>query len=223
MEYTKRRLHRADIKLNTDAKWSDGTPVTSKDVVYTFDGQLNNDKLPYHAVVRAVRRDGHRHRRPDRRRELQDPGAALQVRSADPKVRHRHPDRPRARLGIGAGRLSTPSAGGTEIPHSGPYDLVAWNANQKIFDLRDDWWAVKAGRIAWPAVKRIVMVNIGGQVGQNMDTVAQRIVNNEFDSALDMRSLGDRQHPGRRIPKITTHTGNDRPTAISTGGRTRSG
>ena len=37
------------IKLNPDAKWSDGTAVTSKDVVYTFEGQMNNDKLPYHA------------------------------------------------------------------------------------------------------------------------------------------------------------------------------
>ena len=32
------------------------------------------------------------------------------------------------------------------------------------------------------------MVNLGGQIGQNMDTVAQRLVNNEMDSALDMRS-----------------------------------
>ena len=32
------------------------------------------------------------------------------------------------------------------------------------------------------------MVNIGGQVGQNMDTVAQRVVNNEIDATLDMRS-----------------------------------
>ena len=26
-------------------------------------------------------------------------------------------------------------AGGTEMPHSGPYDLIAWNATQKIYDL----------------------------------------------------------------------------------------
>ena len=71
------------------------------------------------------------------------------------------------------------------MPHSGPYDLVAWNANQKIFNYRPDWWAVKAGRIAEPAVKRVIIANI---TGVSMDTVAQRIVNNEFDSALDMRS-----------------------------------
>ncbi len=37
------------IKVNKDAKWSDGTPVTAKDVAYTFDGQMKNEKLPYHA------------------------------------------------------------------------------------------------------------------------------------------------------------------------------
>ena len=39
-------------------------------------------------------------------------------------------------------------------------------------------------------------VNIGGQVGQNMDTVAQRIVNNEMDCLARHARAGDRQHPG---------------------------
>ncbi len=97
--------------------------------------------------------------------------------------------------------------GSTEIPHSGPYDLIAWNANQKIFDYRPDWWAVKAGRIAEPAVKRIIIANI---TGVSMDTVAQRVVNNEFDSALDMRSsvIGNIL---AQNPEITTHTGNESP------------
>jgi peptide/nickel transport system substrate-binding protein len=101
----------------------------------------------------------------------------------------------------------TMAAGSTEIPHSGPYDLMAWNANQKIFDYRPDWWAVKAGRIAEPAVKRIIIANI---TGVSMDTVAQRLVNNEFDSALDMRSsvIGNIL---AQNPEITTHTGNESP------------
>src|SRR4030095_10874239 len=36
-------------------------------------------------------------------------------------------------------------AGGLEMPHSGPYDLVSWDKNQKIFDLRETWWAIKTG------------------------------------------------------------------------------
>jgi len=87
---------------------------------------------------------------------------------------------------------------------------VAWNQNQKIFELRPDWWAVEAGLNEVPAVKRVVMVNIGGQVGQNMDTVAQRLVNNEMDSALDMRSSVISNILAQN-PKITTHAGNESP------------
>ena len=66
------------------------------------------------------------------------------------------------------------------------------------------------GVSALPEVKRIVIANIGGQVGQGMDTVAQRVVNNEFDSALDMRSsvIGNIL---AQNPEITTHTGNESP------------
>ena len=52
----------------------------------------------------------------------------------------------------------------------------------------------------------MIYVNLGGQIGQNMDTVAQRLVNNEMDSALDMRSsvIGNIL---AQNPKITTHAG----------------
>ena len=72
---------------------------------------------------------------------------------------------------------------------------MSWDKNQKILDLRADWWAVKAGLIKTPDVKRIVMVNLGGQIGQNMDLVAQRIVNNEMDSCPRHEELHDHQHP----------------------------
>jgi ABC-type transport system substrate-binding protein len=96
------------------------------------------------------------------------------------------------------------------MPHSGPYNTMVWDQNQKILDLREDWWAVKAGLATMPEVKRIVMTNIGGQVGQNMDTVAQRVVNNEYDATLDMRSsvIGNIL---KQNPKVTTHTANKPP------------
>ena len=50
MEYTGKDFTALQIKLNPAAKWSDGKPVTSKDVVFTFNGQMKNDKLPYHAA-----------------------------------------------------------------------------------------------------------------------------------------------------------------------------
>ena len=54
------------------------------------------------------------------------------------------------------------------------------------------------------------MTNIGGQVGQNMDTVAQRVVNNEYDATLDMRSsvIGNIL---KANDKVTTHSGSETP------------
>jgi len=208
MEYTSPDFTSLQIKLNPEAKWSDGAPVTSKDVVYTFEGQMKNDKLPYHASFD----------------QFVDTVTAVDDLTIDVKFKI---PAPRFKFEVLTEKFDTgipivpaawesaqadytSAAGGTDIPHSGPYDLVAWNANQKILNLREDWWAVKAGRIAAPEVKRIVMVNLGGQVGQNMDTVAQRLVNNEMDSALDMRSsvIGNIL---AQNPKITTHAGNESP------------
>lgn len=49
MEHTNDDFTELEIKLNPGAKWSDGTPVTAKDVVFTFNGQKQHDSLPYHA------------------------------------------------------------------------------------------------------------------------------------------------------------------------------
>lgn len=208
MEYTSPDFTSLQIKINPKAKWSDGTPVTSADVKYTFDGQLNNPKLPYNAAFQ----------------QFVDTVTATDDLTVDVKFKI---PAPRFKFEVLTLKFDTgipivpkhglegqpdvnAYAGGTEIPHSGPYDLVAWNATQKIYDLRADWWGVDGGVGKLPDVKRIVISNIGGQVGQGMDTVAQRVVNNEFDSALDMRSsvIGNIL---AQNPEITTHTANESP------------
>ena len=208
VEYTSQDFKSLEIKLNKDAKWSDGVPVTSKDVVYTFEGQMKNEKLPYHAafvqfVDSVTAKD-------DLTVEVtfKIPAPRFKFEVLTEKFDTGIPIVPEHWESKQADVNAAP--GGVEIPHSGPYDLVAWNANQKIYNLRNDWWAVKAGRIATPEVKRIVYVNLGGQVGQNMDTVAQRLVNNEMDASLDMRSsvIG---HILEQNKKITSHAGNKSP------------
>jgi peptide/nickel transport system substrate-binding protein len=208
MEYTNADFTMLQIKVNPKAKWSDGKPVTAKDVVFTFEGQLKNSKLPYHAAF------------------VQFMESATAVDELTVDVKFKIPA-PRFKFEVLCLKFDTgipivPAhalegvadvnavPGGAEMPHSGPYDLVAWNANQKIFNLRESWWAVEAGVAKLPDVKRVIVVQLGGQVGQNMDTVAQRLVNNEMDSALDMRSsvIGNIL---AQNPKITTHTGNASP------------
>jgi len=205
MEYTDDTFTALEIKLNKDATWSDGQPVTAKDVKYTFDGQLNNSKLPYNAHFQQFVEstdivDDH-----TVMVKFKTPAPRFKFEVLTEKFDTGIPIVPEHYLSQQADVNMTP--GSTEIPHSGPYDLIAWNANQKIFDYRPDWWAVKAGRIAEPAVKRIIIANI---TGVSMDTVAQRVVNNEFDSALDMRSsvIGNIL---AQNPEITTHTGSESP------------
>ncbi len=208
MEYTSDDFTSLQIRLNPAARWSDGVPVTSKDVVFTFQNQYDNNRLPYHAAfqqfmesVTAV--DDH-----TVNVQFKIPAPRFKFEVLTEKFDTGIPIVP-AHAFDGVDDI-TEYAGGTEMPHSGPYDLVAWNANQKILDLREDWWGAEAGVAPLPQVKRVVLVNLGGRVGQNMDVVAQRIVNNEMDSALDMRSSVIANILAQN-DKTTTHTGDESP------------
>ena len=208
MEYTSDDFTALRIELNPAARWSDGEPVTAEDVVFTFQGQYDNEKLPYHAAfqqfmesVEAV--DDHT---VDVTFKIPAPRFKFEVLTE--KFDTGIPILP-AHAFDGVDDINE-YAGGTEMPHSGPYDLVAWNANQKILDRREDWWGAEAGIAPMPEVERVVLVNLGGRGGQNMDVVAQRLVNNEMDSALDMRSsvIGNIL---AQNPEVTTHTGDASP------------
>lgn len=208
MEYTADDYTELTIKLRPGAKWSDGTPVTSADVVFTFEGQLNNQTLPYHASFQQF---------VESIEAVDDLTVVVTFNQPAPRFKFEV-----LTLKFDTGIPIVPAhvlsaqedfasfAGGLEMPHSGPYSIVAWNATQKILDLREDWWAIETGLVESPAVKRIVMVNIGGQVGQSMEVVAQRVTNNEFDSALDFRqdliaSIIQQN------PNVTSHTGDQPP------------
>ncbi len=183
MEYTTPDFTALEIKINKDAKWNNGKPVTAKDVVYTFEGQMKYETLPYHAhfqqfVDSVTAKD-------DLTVEVKfkQPAPRFKFEVLTEKFDTGLPIVPAEWESAQAN--PTAAVGLDAIPHSGPYDIVAWNATQKILDLRPDWWAVKAGRSPEPAVKRVVIANI---LNQPIDTVAQRVVNNEFDSSVDMRA-----------------------------------
>jgi len=208
MTYTKPDFTELTIKLRKEAMWSDGVPLTSKDVVFTFQGQMTNNKLAYNSQFNAFVKDF---------KASDDQTVVVTFKQPSPRFKFEV-----LTLKFDTGIEIMPEhtlskqadvnafQGGLDMPHSGPYTTVVWDQNQKILDYREDWWAVKAGIAKVPDVKRVVMTNIGGQVGQNMDTVAQRVVNNEYDATLDMRSavIGNIL---KNNPKVTTHTGNTPP------------
>jgi len=210
MTYTKPDFTELTVKVRKEAMWSDGTPLTSKDVAYTFNQQMTNDKANYHAQFVAFVKEF---------KATDDQTVVVTFLQPSPRFAF---EVTTCKFDTGMGGVIVPEhvlskvpdvnayAGGIEMPHSGPYTCVLWDQNQKIFDLRPDWWGIKAGVSAVPDAKRVVMTNIGGQVGQNMDTVAQRVVNNEYDMTLDMRSsvIGNIL---KQNAKVTTHTGSKSP------------
>jgi peptide/nickel transport system substrate-binding protein len=210
MTYTKPDFTELTVKVRKEAMWSDGTPLTSKDVVYTFNQQLTNDKANYHAQFVAFVKG---FTAPD------DQTVVVTFLQPSPRFSF---EVLTCKFDTGMGGVIVPEhvlskvpdvnayAGGLDMPHSGPYTLILWDANAKVWDQREDWWAIKAGLSRLPDAKRVVMTNIGGQVGQNMDVVAQRVVNNEYDMTLDMRSavIGNIL---KQNPKVTTHTGDVSP------------
>lgn len=208
MTYTKPDFTELTIKVRKEAMWNDGTPLTSKDILYTFQGQMDNDKLDYHSQFQAFVQG---FTAPDDQTVVvtfKQPSPRFAFEVLTFKFDTAIGIVPQAYLSKQADVNAF--AGGLEMVHSGPYDLMYWDTNQKIFDLRPEWWAIKAGLSQLPDVKRVVMTNLGGQVGQNMDVVAQRVVNNEYDMTLDMRSAVI-SNILKQNPKVTTHTGNTTP------------
>jgi len=199
------------VKIRPEAAWSDGTPVSSNDVVFLVESQMKNEKLGYHAqfdqFVQEVK-------------ATDDKTAVITFKTAAPRFKFEvltlHFDTGVELLPahvLGNTDVITDVnayAGGLDMPHSGPYTIVFWDATQKVMDLREDWWAVEAGIAEVPDVKRVIVGNIGGQIGQSMDVVAQRVTNNELDTALDFRqdliaSILEQN------PKVTSHTANTPP------------
>ena len=96
------------IKMNPKAMWSDGVPVTSTDVVFTFEGQMKNDKLPYHGqfveFVKSVRA-------PDKSTAIvtfKQPSPRFMFEVLDAQVRYGHPHCSRARPGQAGRRERVP-------------------------------------------------------------------------------------------------------------------
>ena len=205
IEYTNDDFTALQIKLNPGAKWSDGSPVTSADVVFTFEGQMSNEKLNYHSSFDQF---------VDTVTATDDQTVDVTFKLPAPRFKFEvlmlkfDTGIPIVPAVLGEQADVNAYAGGLELIHSGPYDLVSWDATQKIYDLREDWWAVAAGRSPLPEVKRIVVVNIGQS--PDMNVVAQRVVNNEFDSSLDMRSAVIGSILSQNA-KVTTHTANEAP------------
>jgi peptide/nickel transport system substrate-binding protein len=199
----------AVINLREGVEWSDGTPFTAKDVVFTL--HMLRDNAPLLTRSQAVKA------------ALEEAVAVddltVQLKFVGPRPRfvaemlrskfdtgiyivpeHIYKDV----TGIDAYKGYDPAAG---LPVcTGPYKIVEWSNTQKFIDRRDDWWAVKTGFVEkMPEVERIIVVPYAGET-----LMAQRIASNEIDSCLDLRANVIPQAVAGN-PNVITHTGRELP------------
>ena len=192
------------IKLRSDAAWSDGKPITLDDVIWTFDGQMKNEKLQYHAQFVQFVKDYSKTDDTTLVINFNEPSPRFKFEVLSLKFDTGIPIVPKHAYD---GQADVNAyLGGLDIPHSGAFANKSWTLDQKVMDLNPDWWAIKAGLATMPDVKRIIFQ----QIGSDMGTVAQRVVNNEFDSALDFRN-DIMSTILKQNAKVTTHTGADEP------------
>jgi ABC-type transport system substrate-binding protein len=190
------------IKLRKGAEWSDGVPVTSKDVVFTLETVRTNPKVVYNA---DFSKDIKEITAPD------DMTVIVTFNSPQPRLKFEKlsfkfdtglPVVP-AHAYEGVEDVAT-YQGSESMPHSGMFN-IKMSPEQLIYDIRPDWWGFKTGFQKVPDMQRALFVPFTDQTN-----AAQRLVNNEVDSSLDLRNTTIRSVVDQN-DKITTHTGKDEP------------
>jgi len=88
---------------------------------------------------------------------------------------------------------------------SGPFKLVFASPQQKIYDRRDDWWAVEAGFKPLPAVERIIYIP-----QQDESQAAQLMINGDLDMGPIMQ-VSTLKSVLAQNPQVTMFTGQDPP------------
>jgi peptide/nickel transport system substrate-binding protein len=88
---------------------------------------------------------------------------------------------------------------------TGPYEVVFASPEQKVWDRRDNWWAVDTGLVdALPAPERLILLPFG-----DSDLAAQAVMTNQADHARV--SVQNAQVVLDANPDVTTHSGREIP------------
>ena len=88
---------------------------------------------------------------------------------------------------------------------SGPYTLALSVAEQRVWDLRPDWWAAKTGFRPLPKVERIIYIPLGDE-----NKWVQMILADQMDSCIDLRPSNIKSLLDQN-PNVTTWSGHELP------------
>ena len=95
---------------------------------------------------------------------------------------------------------------------SGPYQIAISVPEQRVWDVRDDWWAQKVGFREKPKVERIIYLTHMEETKR-----VQNLISNTMDTSLDVRPPNIRSILDSN-PNVSTWSGRELPHG-STGGR----
>jgi peptide/nickel transport system substrate-binding protein len=193
------------IKLREGVKWNDGTPFTANDVVFTFNMLKENAAQMVHlADLPAYLEEAQLVDDLTVRLVLNKPNPAFWATTLTTNhgihVLPEHIWKDQNPLEFSNFDLEKGWPVGT-----GPYRLVFASPQQKVYDLRDDWWAVETGFKRQPRVERIIYLP-----QQDESQAAQLLITNQLDMGPIMQ-VSTLKSVLAQNPKVITYTGQEPP------------
>ena len=196
------------LNVRKGVEWSDGTPFTARDIVYTLDmlaknaPTLRNSGRVKEWVKEATAPDDFTVKivfnTPQPRFYFDyltfkfDTGIYIV-----PEHIYKDVEDPTAFMGFDAEQ-------GLPVV-TGPYKYTYFTNTQKFLDRRDDWWAVKTGFMPLPEPERILVIPMADDT-----KAAQLSINNTLDACLDLRPATIKTIVEQN-PNVITHSGKKPP------------
>lgn len=194
------------LKLRKGIEWSDGTPFTSKDVVFTFNTVRDHqDKMVHTAEVNFLKEA----------QAVDDLTIKFVLNKPNPRwwattltsnhgiVEQFYPEHIWKDQDPLTFTFYDPSKGwpvGT-----GPYTLAQATPQQKVFDLNPNYWGAKTGFKPLPKIQRVIYLP-----NQDDTLATQRLINNELDMCKIV-PVPTLKTAFAQNPKVATFSGQEPP------------
>ncbi|MEN9934521.1 MAG: hypothetical protein RLZZ387_1100 [Chloroflexota bacterium] len=196
------------VKLRAGTEWSDGTPFTAKDVVFTIQMlQANAPTLRNSTEMKEIVKEV---------AAADDQTVTFVFNDPNPRFLFDYlsskfdtglywvPEHVFKDVDDVPGFKFFDLAKGWPLG-TGPYKITLWNKQQKFQDVRPDWWAAKTGFAALPRVERIIVLPFTDD-----NRASQLAITDQIDAALDLRPTTIKTVVEQN-PKIVTHAGREAP------------